>query len=348
MSNPEATGNPERDEVIAMSGRGPQYDLPFRPRRNRRSAALRGLMRETELSPAHLILPVFVTGGEDTREAIGAMPGCFRLSLKHTVSLAREAHEAGVPAVALFPALPDSVKDAYASEGTNPDGLLQRTVRALKDALPSLAVITDVAMDPYSSDGHDGFVQNGEIVNDTTLEILAEMAVSQAEAGADLVAPSDMMDGRVGVIREALDSAGYSSTGILAYSAKYASAFYGPFREALDSAPRSGDKKTYQMDPANRREALREVLLDVMEGADIVMVKPALAYLDVIADVASSIDLPVAAYQVSGEYAMIKAAAANGWLDEERVVDETLTAIRRAGADMILSYFALDYARRHS
>lgn len=323
-----------------------QYDLPFRPRRNRRNAALRGLMRETELTPAHLILPLFVTDGEDTRIPIGAMPGCYRLSLKHTVTLAREAHQLGVPAVALFPALSDGVKDERATEGSNPDGLLQRTVRALKDALPSLVVITDVAMDPYSSEGHDGYVQDGEIVNDITLEILGTMAVSQAEAGADLVAPSDMMDGRVGVLREALDDAGHTSTGILAYSAKYASAFYGPFREALDSAPRSGDKKTYQMDPANRREAMREVMLDVMEGADIVMVKPALAYLDVISDIASSVDLPVAAYQVSGEYAMIKAAAANGWLDEERAVAETLTAIRRAGADMILTYFAIDYAKR--
>ncbi|MCW5963367.1 MAG: porphobilinogen synthase [Bryobacterales bacterium] len=323
-----------------------QYDLPFRPRRNRRSAALRGLMRETELSPAHLILPLFVTEGEDTRIPIGAMPGCYRLSLGNTLALAREAHSLGIPAVALFPALAEGSKDKRATESTNPDGLLQRTVRSLKDALPGLAVITDVAMDPYSSDGHDGYVENGEILNDITLEILAGMAVSQAEAGADLVAPSDMMDGRVGVIREALDDAGLTNTGILAYSAKYASSFYGPFREALDSAPRSGDKKTYQMDPANRREAMREVMLDVMEGADIVMVKPALAYLDVIADVASSVDVPVAAYQVSGEYAMIKAAAANGWLDEERAVAETLTAIRRAGADMILTYFAIDYARR--
>ncbi len=322
-----------------------QYDLPFRPRRNRRTAAIRGLMRETELSPAHLILPMFVTEGDDTRIPIGAMPGCFRLSISHTVALATEAYSLGIPAVALFPALPDSIKDKRASEGSNPDGLLQRTVRALKDALPELAVITDVAMDPYSSDGHDGYVENGEIVNDITLEILAGMAVAQAEAGADLVAPSDMMDGRVGIIREALDDAGFTNTGILAYSAKYASAFYGPFREALDSAPRSGDKKTYQMDPANRREAMREVMLDVMEGADIVMVKPALAYLDVIADVASNVDVPVAAYQVSGEYAMIKAAAANGWLDEDRAVAETLTAIRRAGADMILSYFAIDYAK---
>jgi porphobilinogen synthase len=325
----------------------PRYDLPIRPRRNRRTAALRGLMRETELSPAHLILPLFVTGGDDTRIPIGAMPGCFRLSVNHIVALAREAWALGVPAVALFPALPDSVKDQRATESTNPDGLLQRTVRALKDALPELTVITDVAMDPYSSDGHDGYVQDGQILNDVTLEILAAMAVAQAEAGADLVAPSDMMDGRVGVLREALDEAGHANAGILAYSAKYASSFYGPFREALDSAPRSGDKKTYQMDPANRREALREVLLDVAEGADIVMVKPAMPYLDIIADVAAHVEVPVAAYQVSGEYAMIKAASANGWLTEEAAMVESLTAIRRAGADMILTYFAIDYAKRY-
>jgi porphobilinogen synthase len=323
-----------------------RYDLPIRPRRNRRTAALRGLMRETELSPAHLILPLFVTVGEDTRIPIGAMPGCYRLSVNHIVSLAREAWGLGVPAVALFPALPDAAKDKRATESTNPDGLLQRTVRALKDALPEMTVITDVAMDPYSSDGHDGYVEDGQILNDVTLEILAAMAVSQAEAGADLVAPSDMMDGRVGVIREALDDAGYTNTGILAYSAKYASSFYGPFREALDSAPRSGDKKTYQMDPANRREALREVLLDVAEGADIVMVKPAMPYLDIIADVAAHVEVPVAAYQVSGEFAMIKAASANGWLTEEAAMVESLTAIRRAGADMILTYFAMDYAKR--
>lgn len=323
-----------------------RYDLPIRPRRNRRTAALRGLMRETELSPAHLILPLFVTEGDDTRIPIGAMPGCFRLSIRHIVDTAREAWQLGVPAVALFPALPESRKDKRATESTNPDGLLQQTVKALKDALPGLCVITDVAMDPYSIDGHDGYVENGEIVNDITLEILAEMAVAQAAAGADLVAPSDMMDGRVGVLREALDEAGYTQTGILAYSAKYASAFYGPFREALDSAPRSGDKKTYQMDPANRKEALREVMLDVAEGADIVMVKPAMPYLDVIADVAAQVEVPVAAYQVSGEYAMIKAAAANGWLEEARIVGESLTAIRRAGADMILTYFAMDFARQ--
>lgn len=324
-----------------------RYDLPIRPRRNRRNAAIRGLMRETELSPAHLILPLFVTGGENVRIPIGAMPGCFRLSVDHTVTLAREAWELGVRALALFPALPDSAKDPRATESLNPNGLLQRTVRALKDALPELVVITDVAMDPYSSDGHDGYLEDGQIVNDVSLEILAAMAVSQAQAGADYVAPSDMMDGRVGVLREALDEAGFTNTGILAYSAKYASSFYGPFREALDSAPRSGDKKSYQMDPANRREALREVLLDVAEGADIVMVKPALPYLDVVAEVSAHVEVPVAAYQVSGEFAMIKAASRNGWLNEEAAVAESLIAIRRAGADMILTYFAMDYAGRY-
>ena len=324
-----------------------RYDLPIRPRRNRRNAAIRGLMRETELSPAHLILPLFVTGGEDVRIPIGAMPGCFRLSVDHTVALARDAWGLGVRALALFPALSDSVKDPRATESLNPNGLLQRTVRALKDALPDLVVITDVAMDPYSSDGHDGYLEDGQIINDVSLEILASMAVAQAQAGADYVAPSDMMDGRVGVLREALDEEGFTNTGILAYAAKYASSFYGPFREALDSAPRSGDKKTYQMDPANRREALREVLLDVAEGADIVMVKPAMPYLDVVAEVSAHVDVPVAAYQVSGEFAMIKAAAQNGWLSEEAAVDESLIAIRRAGADMILTYFAMDYARRY-
>lgn len=325
----------------------PQYDLPIRPRRNRRTAAMRGLMRETDLSPAHLILPLFITEGEDTRIPIGAMPGCFRLSVNHTVALAKEAWALGVPALALFPALADSVKDPRAIESLNPNGLLQRTVRALKDALPELVVITDVAMDPYSSDGHDGYLEDGQIINDVSLEILASMAVAQAQAGADYVAPSDMMDGRVGVIRDALDAAGFTNTGILAYSAKYASCFYGPFREALDSAPRSGDKKTYQMDPANRREALREVLLDVAEGADIVMVKPAMPYLDIIADVSAQVEVPVAAYQVSGEFAMIKAASQNGWLNEEAAIAESLTAIRRAGADMILTYFAMDYAKRY-
>jgi len=323
-----------------MDPREISFPIPIRPRRNRRTAALRGLMRETELTPAHLIWPLFVVDGEGVRQPIGAMPGVDRLSIDLLVDEAVAAHRLGVPAVALFPALEDRLKDRLASESLNPDGLLQRTVRALKDAVPGMAVITDVAMDPYSSDGHDGLVDDGEILNDPTLEILSRMAVSQAEAGADLVAPSDMMDGRVGAIREALDEAGHQQVGILAYSAKYASGFYGPFREALDSAPRGGDKKTYQMDPANVREALREVMLDVEEGADIVMVKPGLPYLDVISAVAEIVEVPVAAYQVSGEYAMIQAVAANGWMDRDALMLETLTAIRRAGADMVLTYFA--------
>jgi porphobilinogen synthase len=268
------------------------------------------------------------------------MPGVARLSRDLLVKEARRAVALGIPAVALFPALPAARKDKTASESLNPDGLLQQTIRALKDAAPGLAVITDVAMDPYSSDGHDGYLERGEILNDRTVEILAAMAVAQAEAGADLVAPSDMMDGRIGAIRRALDAAGHPDTGILAYSAKYCSSFYGPFREALDSAPRRGDKKTYQMDPANAREALREVRLDVAEGADIVMVKPALPYLDVIAAVRAAVDVPVAAYQVSGEYAMITSAAEAGRLDGRAAMLESLLSIRRAGADMILTYFA--------
>jgi len=320
--------------------------LVQRPRRNRRTEAIRRLVRETELTPAHLILPLFVCEGRQRRVAIASMPGCFRLSRDLVVREAREARRLGIGAVALFPALPDRLKNKTASESLNREGLLQQTVRALKDAVPELAVITDVAMDPYSSDGHDGYVNDrGEIENDRTLGILSAMAVAQAEAGADLVAPSDMMDGRVGAIRAALDAAGHPQTGLLAYSAKYCSAFYGPFREALDSAPRRGDKKTYQMDPANVREAVREVKLDVAEGADIVMVKPALPYLDVIRAVREAVRIPVAAYQVSGEYAMIKAAAQAGWLDEPRGVLESLTAIRRAGADIILTYFAKDAAR---
>ena len=321
-------------------------ELVSRPRRNRKSEAIRGMVRETRLSRDQLIWPLFVVDGSSQKIPIDSMPDCFRYSPDVLVTEATEAFKRGIPAVALFPALPDSLKDKVGTESTNPDGLLQRTVRQLKDALPELAVITDVALDPYSSDGHDGIVEDGEILNDETVEVLAAMSVSQAEAGADIIAPSDMMDGRVGRIREALDSAGFTGVSILSYSAKYASAFYGPFRDALDSQPRSGDKKSYQMDPANCEEAVREVFLDEEEGADIVMVKPALAYLDVIARVKSETLLPVAAYNVSGEYAMLKAAARLGWLDEEAAVMETLLAIRRAGADMILTYFARDVAER--
>lgn len=331
------------------ASRGPQsgrISIKHRPRRNRRTAAIRNLVCETRLDASDLILPVFVVEGKKQRVPIASMPGQFRLSVDHLIELCREAADLGISGVALFPVLPDAKKDRYAKESVNPEGLCQRAISEIKAKVPELAVISDVAMDPYSTDGHDGLVIDGEIVNDPTLAILAEMAVSQARAGADLVAPSDMMDGRVGFIRKALDSAGFEHVGVLSYAAKYASAFYGPFREALDSAPRSGDKKTYQMDPANRREAIREVLLDCQEGADMVMVKPALAYLDVIAAVRSKVTIPVAAYQVSGEYAMIKAAEKNGWLDGSRAMEETLLSIKRAGADMILTYFALDMARR--
>jgi len=318
--------------------------LPIRPRRNRTSDAVRRLVRETTLSPSDLIWPLFVVDRGE-KQPISSMPGCYRLPRDLLVEEARQASKLGVPAVALFPALPDDLKDPMAKESANPDGLLQHTVRDLKEAVPDLLVVTDVAMDPYSSDGHDGIVKDGKILNDETLEVLATMAINQAAAGADLVAPSDMMDGRVGFLRNALDEAGFPEVGILAYSAKYCSAFYGPFREALDSAPKSGDKQTYQMDPANVHEALREVFLDVSEGADIVMVKPALPYLDVIATIKANVELPVAAYQVSGEFAMLKAAGQLGWLDADAALMESLVSIKRAGADMILTYAAKDVAQ---
>jgi len=319
--------------------------LVARPRRNRRTPAIRALVRETSLSPDTLILPVFVCEGRRTRTAIKSMPDTFRLSMDLAVKEAREAYKLGISAVALFPAIDAKRKDRNATESLNPKGLLPTTVRAIKNAVPELAVITDVAMDPYSSDGHDGYVEGGQILNDKSVEILCGMALNQAQAGADLVAPSDMMDGRVGAIRRVLDGSGFTNTGILSYAAKYCSAFYGPFRDALDSAPRAGDKKTYQMDPANRREAIREVLLDVQEGADIVMVKPAMPYLDVISAVRSAVHVPVAAYHVSGEYAMVKAAAKAGWINGDAAMMESLIAIRRAGADMIFTYFAKQAAR---
>ena len=315
-----------------------------RPRRNRLTAQIRGLVRETTLAPEHLVLPLFVQEGEGKRTPISSMPGQARLSVDLLVETAARAFALGVSGVALFPALSDSLKDARGSESTNSAGLLPRAVRALKAALPELLVITDVALDPYSSDGHDGVLIDGRIDNDVTVPILAEMAVAQARAGADLVAPSDMMDGRVGAIRHALDMAGFTQVGICSYCVKYASAFYGPFREALDSAPRGGDKKTYQMDPANVREALREVRLDEAEGADWLMVKPGLPYADVIRHVRELTALPVATYQVSGEYAMLKAAAQNGWLDYNAAIIETLLCLRRAGADIIFTYAAIEAA----
>ncbi len=306
---------------------------------------MRAMARETFLTPANLVLPLFLQEGEGVRTPIAAMPGQARLSIDLAVGVAREAFALGIAAIELFPALPDKLKDARGSESTNPSGLMQRAIRALKRELPELTVCTDVALDPYSSDGHDGVLIDGKIDNDTTLPLLAAMAVSHAEAGADVVAPSDMMDGRVRAIREALDAAGHSQVSILSYCVKYASAFYGPFREALDSAPRSGDKKTYQMDPANLREVEREVRLDEAEGADILMVKPGLPYADVIRYVRELSPLPVAVYHVSGEYTMLKLAAERGYLDYDRCLLESLVCLRRAGADIIFTYGALDAAR---
>jgi porphobilinogen synthase len=318
-------------------------EVLYRPRRLRRTAALRRLVRETVLTPADFIYPLFVVPGKGVRQEVAAMPGVARLSVDLLVEEARAAWDLGVPAVLLF-GLPER-KDDTGSEAASPRGPVQQAVRALKKAQPDLLVITDVCLCGYTSHGHCGLVRQGEIDNDATLEVLAEVALSHAQAGADLVAPSDMMDGRVGAIREALDERGFEMVGILSYAVKYASAFYGPFREAAESAPRFGDRRGYQMDPANAKEALREATLDVEEGADILMVKPALPYLDIIASLAGEFDLPLAAYQVSGEYAMIKAAALKGWLDETAAMLESLTAIKRAGADMILTYFAKDAAR---
>ncbi|MCC7405693.1 MAG: porphobilinogen synthase [Bdellovibrionales bacterium] len=319
--------------------------LTQRPRRLRRSEATRRLTQETWLRPEDFVYPLFVMEGKNSSEPIGSMPGQFRWTPDLLVRQAREAFDLGVPAVALFPKIDNSLKNSRATESTNREGLLPRTVTLLKENVPGLTVITDVAMDPYSSDGHDGLVENGEILNDPTLEILGQMALVQANAGADFVAPSDMMDGRVGFLRQVLDQAGHTEVGIISYSAKYASCFYGPFREALDSAPRAGDKKTYQMNPANQREAIREIKLDLAEGADLVMVKPALAYLDVIAQAKALSEVPVAAYNVSGEYAMIKAAAEKGWLNEKGAALESLLAIKRAGADVIFTYWALQAAK---
>jgi porphobilinogen synthase len=316
----------------------------IRPRRNRRTAAIRSLVRETSLSPADFILPLFFHA--DAGDVpITSMPGCTRWSPDGLVKEAGEAHALGIPAVVLFPKIAEALKSPGAEECFNDAGSVPRAIRALKQAHPGLCVITDVALDPYNSDGHDGIVrrdQRGElhILNDQTVEVLCKQALAHARAGADIVAPSDMMDGRVAAIRGALDAEGFQNVGILGYTAKYASAFYGPFRGALDSAPKEGDKKTYQMDPGNSREAVRETLLDEAEGADMLMVKPAGPYLDVIARVRETTTLPVAAYQVSGEYLMIKSACAGGWLDERAVVLESLTGIKRAGADMILTYFA--------
>ncbi len=318
-------------------------NLTHRPRRLRKSATIRALVRETRLAPESLMYPLFVCTGEGIRRPVSSMPGVFQLSVDETVNEALGAAEDGIRAVLLF-GLPDQ-KDETGSEAWNPDAPVQAAVRAIKDAAPHILVATDVCLCEYTSHGHCGVVRGSEIVNDPTVELLAQTAVSHAEAGADIVAPSDMMDGRVGAIRVALDGAGYDATAILSYAAKYCSAFYGPFRDAADSAPEFGDRRTHQMDPANVREALREVALDLEEGADMIMVKPALHYLDVIARVKDEFGCPTAAYHVSGEYSMLKAASEHGWLDEERAMLETLTAIGRAGADVIITYYAREAAR---
>jgi porphobilinogen synthase len=318
--------------------------LPHRPRRNRASDAIRTLVRETVLLPGQFVYPIFMEAGVNKRTPVKSMPGIDRISADLLPAEIEACLNLGISSFMLFPAVPDELKDTTATYSWNPENFYLKAIRDLKSRFPQICLISDVAMDPYSSDGHDGFVQNGSILNDETLPILAKMSLAQAEAGIDLLGPSDMMDGRVGYLRKALDDAGYTGTGIMSYTAKYASAFYGPFRDALDSAPKSGDKKTYQMDFANRREALREAELDAAEGADILMVKPALSYLDVIAAVRHQSLLPVAAYNVSGEYAMIKAAAQNGWIDGEKAMVEVLMSIHRAGADIVISYFAKEYA----
>ncbi len=320
--------------------------MPFpihRPRRLRRTEALRGFVSETRLSVRSLIYPLFVCPGSQVKSEIHSMPGTFRWSLDKLVEECKSAADLGIPAVILF-GIPET-KDEVGSGAYDPNGIVQRAVRAVKKALPRLIVICDVCLDEYTSHGHCGLIKDGEVDNDSTLPLLAKTALTQVEAGADIVAPSDMMDGRVGAIRKELDARGHTQIPILAYAAKYASAFYGPFREAADSAPKFGDRKSYQMDPANQREALREIALDLEEGADIVMVKPALPYLDIIALARCEFDVPIAAYQVSGEYSLIEAAARNGWVDRERTIRETLTSIARAGADVILTYYAKEVAQ---
>ncbi len=311
-----------------------------RPRRNRKSEVIREMVKETYLSASNLILPLIITEGDNKKIEVASMPGVYRLSIDNLLREVESCLNLGLKAFDLFPNIDEALKDKYATISYREECLYLRAIRAIKARFPEACVITDVAMDPYSSDGHDGIVENGEILNDETLEVLGKMALAHARSGADIIAPSDMMDGRVGYIRKMLDDNGFTNISIMSYSAKYASAFYGPFRDALDSAPKFGDKKTYQMNPANQREALIEAALDEQEGADFLMVKPALAYLDVIKLVNDHSNLPVAAYNVSGEYAMVKAAAQKGWLDERRTITEILTSIRRAGASAILTYHA--------
>uniref|UniRef100_UPI000F8F68D6 porphobilinogen synthase n=1 Tax=Gynurincola endophyticus TaxID=2479004 RepID=UPI000F8F68D6 len=306
------------------------------------SPAIRAMVAETSLSANDFIVPLFIVEGSGITEEIATMPDYYRHSIDHTVKEVKELWKIGVKSVLLFIKCKDELKDNKGTEAVNPDGLMQRSIKAIKDACPEMVIMTDVALDPFSSYGHDGIVENGKIINDATVEVLARMSVSHAEAGADIIAPSDMMDGRIAAIRSALEENNFHNTGIMSYSAKYASCFYGPFRDALDSAPGFGDKKTYQMDPANRIEAIKETLMDVEEGADIVMVKPALAYLDIIREVKNAVEVPVSAYNISGEYSMIKAAAKMGYIKEEQAILETLLSMKRAGADLIATYFAKD------
>ncbi|MGY8914592.1 MAG: porphobilinogen synthase [Flavobacteriales bacterium] len=313
-----------------------------RNRRLRTNESIRTLVRETIITPSDFLVPLFVVEGKGVKEEIPSMPNYFRLSLDHLEKEVQQLWSMGLGAVLLFVKVPDKLKDNKGTEALNPDGLMQRAIKTIKNVCPDMLVMTDVALDPYSSYGHDGIVKDGQIINDETAEVLAEMSISHAFAGADFVAPSDMMDGRILTIREALEEEGLVNTGIMSYSAKYASAFYGPFRDALDSAPGFGDKKTYQMDPANRFEAIKETEMDIDEGADIVMIKPGLCYLDIVREIKNAVDVPVAVYQVSGEYAMVKAAAEKGWLDHDAVMMEQLLAIKRAGANIIASYFAKD------
>lgn len=308
----------------------------------RNNPAIRSLVAETTLTPSDFILPMFIDEGENVEFEIPSMPGFYRRSIDGTIKEMKELWNMGIKSVLLFVKAPDELKDNTGKEAWNPDGLMQRSIKAIKDAVPEMVVMTDVALDPYSIYGHDGIVENGEIVNDPTVEALVKMSLSHAKAGADFVAPSDMMDGRIFAIRKALEENNFTKTGIMAYSAKYASCFYGPFRDALDSAPGFGDKKTYQMNYTNRTEAVKEALMDEEEGADIVMVKPAMAYLDIVREVKNSVRIPVSAYHVSGEYALIKAAAKMGWINEEKAILESLTSIKRAGADLIATYFAKD------
>jgi len=311
-----------------------------RPRRTRRNEAIRKMVRETHLTPDDFIYPMFVTFGEGVKKKITSMPGCFQMSVDEIVKESQDIYKLGIPAIILF-GIPEH-KDEKASEAYSDEGVVQKAIKAIKDKVPELMVITDVCLCEYMSHGHCGVVKDGRILNDPTLELLAKEALSHAKAGADIVAPSDMMDGRVSAIRDALDAHGFEDIPIMSYAAKYASGFYSPFREAAESAPQFGDRRTYQMDPSNRQEAIKEVALDIEEGADIVMVKPAMCYLDIISDIKDTFDVPVAAYNVSGEYSMVKAAASLGWIDEKRIMMEILTSIKRAGADLILSYFAVD------